>query len=293
MSKRNAPSLEQSMEYCEQLTRRAAKNFYYGLKLLPQPRRGAMYAIYAYMRALDDIADEQDGRPEEQRLNELELWQRQTHAAFEGEVMDGAAEQLWPAFSETVQHYRVPMAVFDDAIEGQRQDLRPVRFATFDELGKYCYRVAGVVGLASIYIWGFEGGADTERLAVDRGIAFQLTNILRDLREDAARGRIYLPRDEMAAHGVTEDDIFSGRGDERFQSLMKLQIARAREYYARSAPLEQRIEETSRPTLATMTDIYHALLERIASDPQRVLRQRVSLSISTKLKFMWKAIRAK
>ncbi len=293
MSKRNASPLERSLEHCEQLTRRAARNFYYGLKVLPQPRRGAMYAIYAYMRALDDIADEQDGRPEQQRLKELELWQKQTHAAFGGDVPDGAAEQLWPAFSETVRKYGVPRVVFDDAIEGQRQDLRPVRFATFDQLREYCYRVAGVVGLASIYIWGFEGGVATERLAIDRGIAFQLTNILRDLREDAARGRIYLPREEMAAHGVTEHGIFSGRGGERFASLMEFQIARAKEYYERSAPLEQRIEPTSRPTLATMTDIYHALLERIAADPLRVLRQRVSLPMATKLKFMWKAIRAK
>lgn len=293
-------SLQSSRAFCEQLTRSQAKNFYYGLKLLPEPKRSAMFTLYAYMRLVDDIADsDEDGRSVHQRVEELEAWREQTHAILDGrspgnghEIVDDA-HLLWPAFAEMVREYHMPRHVFDDVIAGQRQDLEPEPFDTFEQLREYCYRVAGVVGLASIYIWGFEGGAETESLAVDRGVAFQLTNILRDLREDAARGRTYLPREELAVLKVSEDDLRNTRGGDAFRELMRFQIDRAEAYYQRSKPLEERIQRDSRPTLVAMTQIYHRLLKKVACEPERVLRERVSLSLISKLMIGWRAARTK
>jgi phytoene synthase len=294
-------SLLASRAYCEQLTRLQAKNFYYGLKLLPEPKRSAMFTLYAYMRLVDDIADNEDGRSINQRLDELEAWRAHTHAILDGRdhtasgngsVAD-AGRRLWPAFTEMVRDYRMPRKIFDDVIAGQRQDLQPQPFETFDQLHTYCYRVAGVVGLASIYIWGFEGGAETEALAIDRGVAFQLTNILRDLREDAARGRIYLPAEDLAVMNVTEADLQGTRGGPAFRDLMQFQIDRAEHYYTKSKPLEQRIQRDSRPTLQAMTQIYHRLLKKVAVEPERVLRERVSLSLLSKLTIAWRAARSR
>jgi len=283
--------LEQSRAYCEALTRTQARNFYYGLKLLPEPKRSAMFALYAYMRLVDDLADEEDETSSiEQRTENLETWRRQTHEALSGGEVADFDHPIWPALADTVRRYRVPTMVFDEAIAGQQQDLSFTGFDTFDEVRSYCIRVAGVVGLASIHVWGFEGGAETEQLALDRGIAFQLTNILRDLREDAGRGRIYLPRQELAEMNVSERDLRAG--GRRFREMMRFQIDRAASYYRSSAELDQRISRDSRPTLQAMTDIYRRLLAKIAEDPERVLLERVSVSVLRKLWIGWRAVRA-
>lgn len=290
------PSLARSRLYCERLTRSQARNFYYGLKLLPDAKRSAMFALYSYMRLVDDIADADDARPQSQRLEELEAWRLQTHAALEGRSLIGqpfSGHVIWPAFGETAREYGLPAHIFDDVIAGQRQDLEPTTFENFEQLHEYCYRVAGTVGLASIYIWGFQGGADTERLAVDRGVAFQLTNILRDLREDASLRRTYLPADELAAAGVTVDDLRSLRGGQPFRQLMSHQISRAESYYEKSRDLESRIERDCRPTLVAMSAIYRGLLQKVACEPERVLRERVSLSLFSKLRIGWHATRAR
>jgi len=311
-------SLEQSRAYCEQVTKTYARNFYYGLRLLPPEKRAAMYALYAWMRLVDDIADQEDGRPLSARVEELEAWRADTHAALEGRIEPekgrtrepetaspifhspvlpfshsfSSAASLWPAFCHMAATYRVPTRVFDEVIAGQEQDLSPLSFQTFEELAAYCYRVAGVVGLASIYVWGFEGGEATEELALQRGIAFQLTNILRDLKEDAVRGRFYLPRSEV--NGAMDlADLREGRPGPAFEEAMRFQLARAEDYYRRSAPLESRISPDARPTLIAMTQIYHALLKKIAARPARVLRQRVSLSVWAKLRIGWRALRAR
>ncbi len=284
-------ALGHSRAYCERLTKAKARNFYYGLKLLPEPKRSAMFALYAYMRLVDDIADEDDGRTIQQRLDDLEAWRRQTQAAIEGQGIN--SHPLWPAFADIVHEYNLPAKVFDDVVAGQRQDLEPAPFANFEQLYEYCYRVAGVVGLASIFVWGFEGGEQTEQLAIDRGVAFQLTNILRDLREDAARGRTYLPQDELAALGVSEEDLRACRGGRKFREMMRFQIARAEKYYNISSPLEGYIARDSRPTLIAMTDIYRGLLRKVACEPERVLRERVSLSIFSKLRIGWRAKRVR
>ena len=283
-------SLARSRDYCEQLTRAKARNFYYGLKLLPEGKRAAMFAIYAWMRLVDDIADEEDGRTLDQRMADLESWRLRTRAVLDGQD-DGGGLELWPAFAEVVRRYHVPPKLFDAVIEGQKQDLDFRPFDDFEELFAYCYRVAGVVGMASIHVWGFEGGDETEFLAVQRGAAFQLTNILRDLREDAFRGRIYLPRQELAMMQVSEDDLRQGRGGRHFLDLMRFQIARAEAFYEKSAELESRISADSRSTLVAMTEIYRGLLKKVAYQPERVLRERVSLSLFSKLRIGWRASR--
>ena len=283
--------LAKSRDYCRELTRSAARNFYFGLKLLPEPRRSAMFAMYAYMRLVDDIAD--DDRPYRQRLDDLEAWRVKTQAVLNGQLPPGDHHLLWPAFLDTVHRYSIPTRVFDAIIAGQQQDLNPETFDSFEALEAYCYRVAGVVGLASIYVWGFEGGDETEALSLHRGTAFQLTNILRDLREDAGRGRVYLPRDELGEYGVTLEQLKRGEGGERFDAFMRFQIKRAQGFYEKSAELENRIDRESRPTLIAMTRIYHGLLEKISARPRRVLNERVSLSLLAKLRIGWKAVRAK
>lgn len=302
-SESNDILLKKSHEYCREITRKQAGNFYYGLKLLPEPKRSAMYVLYAYMRLVDDIADAEDGRTTAQKIVDLEAWRKQTFAVL---GINGGEEQqealrrhiLWPGFADLVMRYQIPSQVLEDMIAGQRQDLEPVTIKDFEELYQYCYRVASVVGLASICVFGYtrEGiaGKSTETLAVNRGIAFQLTNILRDLKEDGMRagnGRCYLPLDELAQFGVSGDDIAAGEAGVGFDELMKFQIARAEEYYEKSAPLEQAIDEDSRPTLRAMTAIYHGILGKIKENPRRVLKERVSLSMWAKLRIGWRAIR--
>ena len=288
----NSVSIEESRAYCAQITRSEARNFYFGLKLLPEPKRSAMFALYAYMRLVDDIADGDDGKTLPERLEALIVWSVATDAAIAGNPAPGS-HVIWPAFAEMVQRHNVPAFIFHEVIAGQRQDLEVPRFETFEDLSQYCYRVAGVVGLASIYVWGFEGGAETEKLAIERGLAFQLTNILRDLREDAERGRIYLPRAELTAAGIEPDDLLAGRSGHVFERLMHQQIARAQSYYDQSSPLDARISADSRPTLTAMTEIYHGLLKKIAADPRRVLHERISLSKLAKVRIAWRAARSK
>jgi phytoene synthase len=193
-----------------------------------------------------------------------------------------------------VRDYEVPEKVFADMIAGQRQDLEPVTMPEFEALHTYCYRVASVVGVASLYVFGFEEGfsrEETLQYGVDRGIAFQLTNILRDLREDARRGRCYIPRDELQACGVSVEQLSAGDPGGGFERLMRQQIDRARSFYEKSAPLEPRIQRDARPTLAAMTHIYRGILEKIAADPGQVLTGRVRLSGWTKLRIAWRAMR--
>jgi phytoene synthase len=251
-----------------------------------------MFALYAYMRMVDDIADGQAGKSIADRQRALDAWTQNTREALAGRSPSDSAS-LWPAFIDMTRRYNVPAYVFEEVIAGQRQDLEGPVFETFEPLRQYCYRVAGVVGVGSIHVFGFDGGAETIELAVQRGVAFQLTNILRDLREDGGRGRIYLPRSELREAGVAEADLLAGRSSEAFVRLMRQQIERARDFYDKSSPLESRIEAASRPTLAAMTEIYRGLLEKIAADPRRVLHQRVSLSPLSKLRIAWRAARSR
>ncbi|HVT79882.1 MAG TPA: phytoene/squalene synthase family protein [Phycisphaerae bacterium] len=292
-----AETLAKSRDFCRDVTRREARNFYYGLKLLPEPKRSAMYALYAYMRLVDDIADDDsNGRTPAQRSRDLDQWEELTRQAIAA-ASDGAAlpagHPLWPAFASMVRDYRVPAKIFEDMIAGQRQDLEPVAIPDFPAMHQYCYRVASVVGVASLYVFGFRGGDDTLKMGVDRGIAFQLTNILRDLGEDAAppRRRCYIPADELARFRVHPEDLAQRRATPDVVELMKFQIERARGFYEKSAALESRVDEDARPTLSAMTAIYRGILEKIARNPAHALQRRVSLSPWAKMTIAWRAMR--
>ena len=289
-------SLKKSRDYCHDLTRHAARNFYSGLKLLPTAKREAMYALYAYMRLVDDIADgEGPGHDPARRNADLDQWEahtRQAVAAADGYTQPPRVHIVWPAFVEMIRTYHVPPKVFQDMIAGQRQDLEGVHIPDFAALRDYCYRVASVVGVASLYVFGFEGGEATLKLSVDRGIAFQLTNILRKTcAEDSARGGCYLPENELADTKVTPESIAHGKDSPEFRQLMKFQIDRARDFYERSAPLEMLVHADARPTLEAMTSIYRGVLEKIASRPKAVLKGRVGLSTLAKLRIAWRAVR--
>ena len=296
----DADGLRASRRFCRDLTKSAARNFYYGLKLLPEPKRSAMFTLYAYMRLVDDIADREDGRSPRERSMELDRWRELTHARLLGhraavedthDFGNGAAN-VWPAFADLVKTYRIPTDVFDAAIAGQQQDLEPAEFRTFGELHEYCYRVAGVVGLGSLHVWGYEGGRETEEMAVALGVAFQLTNIVRDLREDNGRGRVYIPTEDLEAAGVREADLRAGLGGAAFGRLMRIVIGRAETHYAMAHGLEKRISPECRPTLVAMTEIYRRLLAKVSAAPEKVLHKRVSLSAWSKLRIGWRATRA-
>ncbi|MCC7146417.1 MAG: squalene synthase HpnC [Phycisphaeraceae bacterium] len=278
-------TLEGSFAFCRQLTRRCARNFYYGMRLTPEPKRSAMFAIYAWMRAADDLADQQA----EPAVKEKQLltFRRQTQRAMDPQGGLSADPlpthvQMWPAVRETFLRYRLPDAYFQAMIDGQILDQNQTRYATFAELDRYCYLVAGTVGLICVHIWGYGGGQETLELAKQRGLAFQLTNILRDLREDALRDRVYLPQDELARFGFTAESfrqaVIARQPTPAFDELLALQIERARACYDRSNPLDGLLPADSRSTSWALMKIYRGLLDKIAADPRAMLFKRIRLS---------------
>ena len=286
--------LPASFSYCHQITRNQAKNFYYGLKLMPRSKRWAMYAIYAWMRAADDLADG-SGDPVE-KIDRLEQFRDQTMIAVDplqplpsgiSDKFDSDYHLIWPAIRQTAVKYSIRIEHLNAMIDGQLLDQRKTRYHNFEELYDYCYKVASVVGLVCITVWGFSGGLKTEKLAEYRGIALQLTNILRDLVEDARRGRVYLPIDEMERFGFSPEGFLHGACTnglgKRFEELMSYQLMRARHYYELSSSLEAYLNPGCRATSLAMTRIYRSLLEKIASDPCSSLVQTVKLSGVEKL----------
>ncbi len=287
------PDFQASSDYCRQVTQQQARNFYYGLRLLPEPVKSSMFALYAWMRRADDLADDSTDLPLAQRRELLDRFRASTHAAISGQALPGLETPAWPgwaAFTHCVHRHAITPALFDDMIDGQQQDLQFHQPANDADLQQYCYRVAGVVGVASIHIWGFTGGAETQALAVDRGIAFQLTNILRDVKEDAGRSRIYFSQEQMLRCGVTGDDLMAGKATAGFQALMLHHIELAERLFVRSAPLDQRITPGNVAALTAMTAIYRGILRKIARNPQQVLRGRVRLGAVAKT---WIALRCR
>ncbi len=280
------PDVQASFDYCHRIARSCARNFYYGLKLTPEPKRSAVYAIYAFMRACDDLADGDEAAPtpSQERKARIESF-RHTMDQVLRQGADGPLPDApyWPAFRHVMCAYPVDPSYMHAMLNGQVDDLFKRRYADFNELYDYCYKVASVVGLVCISIWGFDGDAATRQLAEYRGVALQLTNILRDLAEDAARGRIYLPREDLERFNYTEDDLLGGVVNERFDRLMTYQIERAQSYYAMSATLEQHIDPDSRATCWAMMRIYRGLLDQIAANPRRVMTSRIRLSSFQKL----------
>lgn len=268
-------SLEDAVRHCRDITRRCARNFYYGLKLLPEPRRSAMFTIYAWMRSADDLVDASGGNREE-ATRAVHLFRAQTQAALDGRVVD--ENPLWLALASVAQAYKLPADQFHAAIDGQLDDLGQAEYETFDDLRAYCERVGSSVGLICLEIWGYRD-ATARSLAVDRGIAFQLTNILRDVAEDFDAGRVYLPRTDFARHGLTPRSLRAWSDAGACQRMIHEQIDRAAEFYARSAGLDSLITPDCRPALWAMTSIYRGLLQKMRRSPaQVVLGRRVRLN---------------
>jgi len=232
-----------------------------------------MCAIYAFMRYCDDLSDE----PGASRTA-IEQWRGELEEALAGRF---SGHPVWPAFHHTVRRFGIPHQFFRDMIDGVASDLEPRRFATFDQLYRYCYQVASVVGLTIIHIFGFDTRTALP-LAEKCGIAFQLTNILRDIREDAANGRIYLPAEDLHRFGVTEEDVRTGERSPAMLALLRFEAHRARQYYQESAPLLDLIHPRSRSSLWALIAIYSRLLDRIEQKNYDVFSQRVRLSAMEK-----------
>ena len=272
--------VEQSYDYCRRVARSRAKNFYYSFLLLSAQQRKAMCAIYAFMRYCDDLSDE----PGASRAA-IDRWRAELEDAFEGRF---SGHRVWPAFHHTVRRFQIPHQYFREMIEGVASDLEPRQIETFDQLYHYCYQVASVVGLTIVHIFGF----DTPRtlpLAEKCGVAFQLTNILRDIREDAERDRIYLPAEDLRQFGLSAEDLRAGHRTEAFLRLMRFEAARARAYYNEAQPLLDLIHPRSRPSLWALITIYSNLLERIERTNYDVFSRRVRLSAMEK---SWIVLRA-
>jgi phytoene synthase len=267
--------------YCAAKTAQSGSSFYYSFRFLPPERRRAITALYAFCREVDDVVDEV-ADPGVARLK-LAWWRNEIAAVFGGQPQHPVSLALVPtvaAFNLREEHLRA-------VIDGMTMDLDQNRYRDFALLERYCDRVAGVVGLMSAEIFGYEQPA-TRDYARTLGIAFQLTNIIRDVGEDASRGRIYLPQDELARHGVTAADLFGRRVTPAFTELMTAQVARARTFYARAlAALPKSDRRAQRPGLI-MAAIYQALLGAIERDGFHVLDRRISLSPLAKAWIAWK-----
>jgi phytoene synthase len=282
---------------CRQIARKNAKNFYYGFMLLPRRKRNALCAVYAFMRHADDLADDPGMTPRE-RHEKLETYIESYHRAVEVGRTD---DPVFMALSDSQQRYLIPMELLDQLVAGTEMDVRDdpagtgalVVYQTFEELYSYCYHVASVVGLVCIRIFGYRDQA-AERLAEHLGIAFQLTNILRDVKEDAAMRRIYVPMEELEHYGVTAEELGSGVPMERLRPLLEYQARRAREYYQSAEKLLPMVEEVSRPALWTMVEIYRGILDRIEQRNYDVYTERVRLTVGEKLKVLahgfWKRL---
>jgi len=281
-----------SFAYCRDIARTQAKNFYYGMKLTPEPKRSALYSIYAWNRAVDDLADgitPHVGRSDDAQLktDQLETFRKHTRKALDPNMpleVDHYSRlaRMWPAVATTFRTYGIPGSYLDAMIDGQVLDQTQTRYDTFEQLYDYCYKVASVVGLTCIEIWGYEGDAETRKLAEYRGIGLQLTNILRDIQEDAQRDRVYIPESILDRHGYDVksflEQLRRRQPDHRFERLVLALTQRARSYYQRSAALEQRLDPTCRSACWVIMYIYRRLLEQMANRPADVLTRRVRLS---------------
>jgi len=270
-------SLEESYALCGRIARRTGKNFYYSFLVMPREKRAAMCAIYAFMRRSDDIAD--DASSPAVALEGLRQWRAQVNAALKN---GDAGDPILPALVDTIRRYRIPEQHFDELLDGTEMDQTTRRYETFDELYKYCYRVASAVGLVVLPIFGYKDEAAPVP-AEACGIAFQLTNILRDVKEDAGMGRVYLPREDLRRFGVAEDDIVNGRTTPPFFEMMKFEAERARGFYEKARPLLEMVDADSRGTLAVMMAIYGGILRKIEQKGFAVFGERIRLSTAEKL----------
>ncbi len=265
------PALADSYAYCQRLARREATNFYFSFIVLPRHKRRAMCALYAFLRHTDDLGD--NGQPADQRRAAVDAWQAALRAALAGEY----PHPILPAVADCVARFAIPPEYLLAVLDGVRMDINGRTYTTFAELSDYAYHVAGVVGLACIHIWGFRGQGAFEP-ARQCGLAFQLTNILRDLKEDAAAGRVYLPAEDLERFGYSRDELAASVHDGRLRALVRFEIARARGLYDQGAALADWLSRDGRAVFRAMWGTYRALLEEIGRRDGDVFTRRVQLS---------------
>ena len=276
-----AYDLRAAERFCEQMARREAANFYWGFIALPRPQRTAIYALYDFARQVDDDAD-LDGSTN--RLERLDHHRRRLHHARPGDSTDPVMSVL----AHAMARYSIPTAELEMLIDGVEMDLTTTRYASWEELREYCHLVASVVGRMCVRIFGFRDPRALER-ADELGISLQLINILRDVREDAARGRIYLPLQELARFGISEDEILSGETPFSWPAFVKFQAERAHSHHRTGLRVTELIPTQPAICVRTMAGIYRRILERIEADPLLPLQRRASLSKATKLAVMARA----
>ena len=267
-------------QYCEDRAATSGSSFYYSVLFLPATQRRAIVALYAFCREVDDIVDACTDRDVARR--KLDWWRNEIDACFRTDASHPVTRALKPA----LQEYNLPAEYFQEIIDGTAMDLEQLRYESFSELALYCHRVAGVVGLLSAEIFGYRQ-RETLKYAETLGTAFQLTNIIRDVRQDAQRGRIYLPQNEIREYGVRPQNILGGIADRNLPALLQHQVRRARDYYRRAlAQLPDQDRYAQRSGLI-MAAIYQALLGEIESDGCRVMQQRIRLTPLRKFWIAW------
>ena len=263
---------EEASAWCRAYTKDRASNFYYAFTILPARKRNAIYAAYAFSGYVDDIADELTDRARQER--EIALARQRVAECYAGERQG----PLFTALGDAVDRFAIPHEYFEQLISGVEMDFTIDRYATWPDLLQYCYRVASIVGHICVAIFGAKPHPRAGEFATSMGLGLQIVNIMRDVREDASRGRVYFPTDELAAHGLTADDILACRYDERFAAMMAAQGARARHYFALGRNLLPLLDVRSRMCVNVLQGVYFELLKRIEARNYDVLAERVRLS---------------
>lgn len=267
--------------YCRERAVKSGSSFYYSFLFLPENQRRAITALYAFCREVDDVVDEHSD-PGVARLK-LAWWRKEIAAAYHDQPQHPVARAL----ADVLREFNLAEAGLQEIMSGMEMDLDNDRYADFAALRSYCYRVASVVGLLSAEIFGYRDRRTLD-YAADLGTAFQLTNIIRDVGEDARRGRIYLPLDEMARYGVSPSDIAAARETESFRRLMDFQIGRALDYYQRALAALPAVDRRAQRAGLVMAAIYRALIDEIRADGCRVLTRRIELTPVRKLWIAWR-----
>lgn len=295
---RNPPvNLEESVSYCTQLTRREARNFYFAFLLLPNIKRRAISAVYTFSRRVDDAVDDlvENKKPGQSHEELVELGYQ--GLAYMESLLGAQAPKTDPltlALADANKRYKIPLKPYQELIEGMKMDLEGYQYKTFEDTYRYCYHAASTVGLISIEIFGYrdkdkldaQEGSDRSHIfepAISLGIAMQLTNIIRDIKEDLGRGRIYLPRDEMDQFGVTVEDLKNNRMHDGVRDLVKLQVERARKYFEDANPLFPLVDRNARYCPILLKRIYSGLLDQLEARDYDIFGEKLSLKKSKKL----------
>jgi phytoene synthase len=289
-----SPFVDHALRRCAQTTRREARNFYFGLRLTPEPKRSALYAVYAWMRDADDDADGDDRAIPSKEVALARIGRRRTRlrTLVERGTLD-TAHHAWVGLAWAMREFDIDPADLVSLLDGLESDARHAGFATRDDLREYCERVASTVGRVCVAIWGVRDGVDRAEVrerATARGVAFQLVNILRDVRRDFAAGRVYLPGDDLRQFGVEAKDVAEWRTPDASAALVGAMCAWARREFAMSDGLEAMIDPACASSMRAMTEIYSGVLTLIESEPMLVACEpRASLSLATKLTIMARA----